>query len=127
MGTHESDDTAEIPQVPAADLPAKFPQGATLLDVREDDEWAAGHAPQAVHIPLGDLAERAAEVTPLVGQGDSGRQLAVVCRAGGRSQRAAMFLAATGVEVVNVSDGMQGWARAGLPMLSETGADPTVI
>ena len=41
-----------VPEVLSADLPA----GVFLLDVREDDEWTAGHAPGAMHIPLGDHA-----------------------------------------------------------------------
>ena len=44
-----------VPELPAAALP----EGAYLLDVREDEEWAAGHAPDAVHIPLGELGGRA--------------------------------------------------------------------
>ena len=51
-----SDDAS--PSVMSTDLPA----GVYLLDVREDDEWAAGHAPEAVHIPVGALAERAGEI-----------------------------------------------------------------
>jgi rhodanese-related sulfurtransferase len=40
-----------VPEVLSTDLPV----GAFLLDVREDDEWAAGHAPDAVHVRLGEL------------------------------------------------------------------------
>ena len=47
-----------VPELPAAGLP----EGAYLLDVREDDEWAAGHAPDAFHIPLGDLGGRTDQV-----------------------------------------------------------------
>ena len=47
-----------IPEVLSADLP----DGVFLLDVREDDEWAAGHAPEAMHVRLGDLAARTGEV-----------------------------------------------------------------
>ena len=46
------------PAVLSTDLPA----GVYLLDVREDDEWAAGHAPDAVHIPVGVISERAADL-----------------------------------------------------------------
>jgi rhodanese-related sulfurtransferase len=109
----DSDDAN--PSVLSTDLPAE----AFLLDVREDDEWAAGHAPVAVHIPVGSLAERAGEIP-------QGREVYVICRSGARSAYAAQALAAAGWKTVNVADGMTGWAVAGRPMVSETGAEPYV-
>jgi rhodanese-related sulfurtransferase len=103
------------PSVMSTDLP----DGVFLLDVREDDEWAAGHAPDAVHIPVGALAERAAELP-------QDRELYVICRSGARSAYAAQALTGAGWKTVNVADGMTGWAVAGRPMVSETGADPYV-
>jgi len=103
------------PSVLSTDLPA----GVFLLDVREDDEWAAGHAPEAVHIPVGTLNERAAEIP-------QDREVYVICRSGARSAYAANALAGAGWKAVNVADGMTGWAVAGRPMVSETGADPYV-
>jgi rhodanese-related sulfurtransferase len=102
-------------QVPASGVP----DGVYLLDVREDDEWTAGHAPEAVHIPLGELGGKADEVP-------KDRPVYVICRAGGRSARAAQALGASGWDVTNVSDGMQGWESAGRPMVSESGAPPFV-
>jgi rhodanese-related sulfurtransferase len=103
------------PSVLSTDLPA----GMFLLDVREDDEWAAGHAPEAVHIPVGTLNERAAEIP-------QDRDVYVICRSGARSAYAAQALVGAGWQAVNVADGMTGWAVAGRPMVSETGADPYV-
>ena len=48
-----------VPEVLSADQPA----GAFLLDVREDDEWVAGHAPDAVHVRLGELGRATARST----------------------------------------------------------------
>ena len=104
-----------VPEVVSTDLPA----GAFLLDVREDDEWAAGHAPDAVHVRLGELGPRAAEL-PL------DREIYVICRTGSRSAYAAQALAGGGVKAINVADGMTGWAVAGRPMTSEDGAEPYV-
>ena len=104
-----------VPEVLSADLPA----GVFLLDVREDDEWAAGHAPEAVHVRLGDLGARAGELP-------RDRELYVICRSGHRSAYAAQMLAAGGFSPVNVADGMTGWAIAGRPMISEDGAEPHV-
>ena len=84
--------------------------GTTLLDVRERDEWVAGHAPDAVHIPLGELTERAGELP-------SGARLLVVCHSGGRSARATAWLNRAGYDALNLDGGMVEWARAGLPVV----------
>jgi len=105
---------ADVPQVAAAQLPADVSHRAVLLDVRENHEWAAGHAPGAVHVPLGTLGQRVAEVASIARE----RQVVVVCAVGARSQRAAVFLAASGLDTVNVADGMQGWASAGRPIVT---------
>jgi len=104
-----------VPEVLAADLPA----GVYLLDVREDDEWTAGHAPDAVHIRLADVPARSGELP-------RGRELYIICRTGRRSAYAAQGLLAAGLDAVNVADGMTGWAVAGRPMISENGAEPYV-
>ena len=109
----QSDDVH--PEVMSADLPA----GVFLLDVRENDEWAAGHAPDAVHVRLGELAARTDEIP-------RDREDYVICRSGARSAYAAQALADAGWNTVNVADGMTGWAVAGRPMISDTGGEPYV-
>ena len=89
-----------------------------LLDVREPHEWAAGHAPGAVHVPLGELRE---DRVP------RDRPVAVVCHLGGRSQRAASAMAAAGYRVDNVVGGMDAWAAAGLPVVTDDGAPGRVV
>lgn len=81
-----------------------------LLDVREDDEWAAGRAPGAVHLPLGDLQASAVPTD---------RPVLAICRSGIRSGKAATVLAAAGVDVRNVAGGMHAWAAAGLPVVAD--------
>lgn len=92
--------------------------GAVLLDVREDDEWAAGHAPGAQHMPLSTVAEDGPTL--------AGARVLTVCRSGGRSAKAAEALAAAGVEVSNVSGGVTAWAEAGLPVVTDGGAPGSV-
>jgi rhodanese-related sulfurtransferase len=99
----------------------QVPTDAVLLDVREHDEWAAGHAPQAIHIPLGELAERVGEVPQ-----DSG-EVFVVCRMGGRSARATMYLNQSGWDAVNVAGGMQVWHQQGFPLVAADDVVPEVI
>lgn len=104
-----------VPGMPAADVP----DDVFLLDVREPDEWEAGHAPGARHIPLGDLSARSAEVP-------RDTVIYVICRAGMRSARAAQALTSAGWQALNVDDGMQGWETAGRPMTTDSGAQPFV-
>lgn len=92
-----------------------------LVDVREDDEWAAGHAPGAVHLPMMELPGRLDEIP-----GD--RDVVVVCRTGHRSAEVVGYLIGRGFsQVRNLADGMVGWASAGRPLVSEDGDAPAVI
>lgn len=110
--------------VTASDLPAipvsRLPDGAVLLDVREDDEWAAGHAPDAVHIPMTVLADRLDEVP-------DGDPVYVICRSGGRSARVAGYLNANGWDAVSVDGGMSMWERLDKPLIAESDDPPQVI
>jgi rhodanese-related sulfurtransferase len=108
-----------IPTIELDNVPDPLPAGIPVLDVREDDEWQAGHIEGAVHIPLSELPAR-------IGDVPDGQTL-VVCKAGGRSARAVLYLAQQGYEVVNLAGGMLDWEAAGRPMVSETGAPPQVV
>ena len=107
------------PSVPAAHA-SVFADDAVMVDVRERVEWDAGHAPDAVLIPMGDLPSQIEEL-PL---GDE--PLAVVCRTGNRSGRVVAWLSQQGIDAVNVAGGMQAWNAAGKPMVAE-GAGPARV
>jgi rhodanese-related sulfurtransferase len=93
---------------------------AYLLDVREPDEWAAGHAPGAHHLPMMQVPARLAEVP-------EDRDVVVVCRVGSRSAQVVAYLANRGYRrAVNLSGGMAAWAAASRPMVSEDGNVPRV-
>lgn len=98
--------------------PTQVPENGFLLDVREPEEWSAGHAPQATHIPLGQLAGHAGDI-PV------GQHIYVVCRSGGRSAQATQALNEGGWQASNVSGGMQQWAAAGRAMTG-AGNEPYV-
>ena len=85
------------------------PPGSVLLDVRENDEWDAGHAPGAVHVPMGRLTP---DNLP------AGRPIYCMCRSGNRSGRVAEVLVASGFEAYNVTGGMLAWEHAGLPTMT---------
>jgi rhodanese-related sulfurtransferase len=91
-----------------------------LLDVREPDEWEAGHAPHAVHLPMQEVPVRMSEIP-------QDQAVVVTCRAGGRSAQVTAYLRAQGFdEVVNLAGGMQAWEAAGRPLTGGQGI-PRVI
>jgi rhodanese-related sulfurtransferase len=94
--------------------------GALLLDVREADEWEAGHAPEAVWIPMGELSARVDELprdTPIV----------AICRSGARSRTVAEALAGAGYDVVNLDGGMRSWAAEDYEVVASDGLPGQVI
>lgn len=91
-----------------------------LLDVREQDEWDAGHVEGAQHIPLGELGARLAEVP-------RDRVVVAVCRSGSRSDRAAKGLRQSGFQAENLDGGVTAWKRAGLPLVGKGGVPGRVI
>lgn len=103
-----------VPTVDVAEAQVLLSDGAMLLDVRRDDEWQAGHATAAVHIPLDQLPDRAAEVP-------TDREIVAVCRSGGRSAQASRYLAQLGHNVHNLDGGMQAWQRAGADVVAADG------
>lgn len=85
---------------------------AVLVDVREQHEWDAGHAPEAVHMPLGELD---------AGALPADKPIITTCRSGGRGARAAAVLAEAGLPARSLQGGMRGWHDAGLPFESGDG------
>ena len=88
--------------------------------MREDDEWEAGHAPDAVHVAMGLVADRIDEIP-------ADRTIVCVCRVGGRSGTVAAALAGAGLDVRNVAGGMLAWEAAGLPVVTDGGAAGRII
>jgi rhodanese-related sulfurtransferase len=82
-----------------------------LVDCREPYEWEAGRVEGAIHIPLN-----------AVGDLDTSKPVAVICRSGNRSELATMMFQARGFEAYNVEGGMEAWAAAGLPFSAPDGA-----
>ena len=108
--------TPEITPVEAQRLAAAGE--VNLLDVREPHEWEAGHAEGATHVPLGSLTP---ELAP------AGKPLIAICRSGGRSGQATELLTAAGADVRNMTGGMNAWAEAGLPVVTDVGGPGAVV
>lgn len=88
--------------------------GAQVVDVRAEHEWEAGRISGATHLPLAELAERAGEI-------DRERPVILYCRGGNRSTMATAALADAGYDAAKLTEGITGWAEAGLPLDPEDG------
>ncbi|MEU4949769.1 rhodanese-like domain-containing protein [Streptomyces lavendulae] len=109
-----------LPSVDAASVPAE----GFVLDVREDDEWAAGHVEGALHIPMSDFVARFGELTEAI---EDGRRVHVMCLVGGRSAQVTQYLVRQEIDAVNVDGGMQAWEGAGRPMVTDNGNPAFVL
>ncbi len=99
--------TASIRGVSAEEADDLLKEGVAVLDVREPDEFAVGHMPGAVHVPLGDLADEIRRVP-------RGRPVLAYCGAGSRSSSAVSLLERAGIgPVYNLQGGFTEWAAAG--------------
>ncbi len=109
----EGRQVSRVEQIDPDDLARRLDEGEeiTVLDVRNESEFAAGHIPGSVHIPYGELGERLEEVP------DS-HPIAAVCSGGKRSGLAASILQREGyTQVIHVGKGGVGsWQRAGHPI-----------
>ncbi len=91
-----------------------------LLDVRQPDEYGAGHVPGSVHIPMQELGARQAELP-------TDRTIVCVCRTGSRSGMVTRALAQAGYAAENLDGGLQRWAAAGHDLQDAAGGQGTVI
>jgi rhodanese-related sulfurtransferase len=94
---------------------ARAVQGSApvLLDVREDWELAIARLDEAVHIPMGEVPARLGEL-------EANREIAVLCRSGGRSAQVARYLEQQGFENVwNVAGGILAWSEQIDPSLQQ--------
>jgi rhodanese-related sulfurtransferase len=103
----------DVPEVDIEAFAALHTTGVAVIDVREPHEYEEAHVPGATLIPLGEVPDRVAEVP-------AGETVYLVCAVGGRSGRAAEFLAGQGRDVVNVAGGTKAWIAAGKPTVAGT-------
>ncbi|MEO6701227.1 MAG: rhodanese-like domain-containing protein [Jatrophihabitantaceae bacterium] len=87
---------------------------AILLDVREQHEWDAGHAPQAQHLAMSELSGRVDELP-------KDTQIVCVCHLGGRSAAVSAALNRAGWQALNLTGGMRAWAAEGQPVIDANG------
>ena len=96
-----------IGEISVSELAPLLVNGAVLIDVREADEYAAGHVPTAISIPLSTVQDRVDEFRHDV-------TVYVICQVGGRSMRACQYLADFDIDnLVNIAGGTSGWLALG--------------
>jgi hydroxyacylglutathione hydrolase len=108
------------PEVAPTEADALIKAGAFLIDVREPEEWAAGHAPEARLVPMAQVEGRLAEIP-------SNGKMLVVCRSGGRSATITQLLRSHGLDAANLAGGMRAWRDAGLPVVTTGGVPGRVV
>jgi rhodanese-related sulfurtransferase len=106
----------EIEQVTVDEAIALSAGETVLVDVRERYEWDAGHAPNALLMPMSEL-EVMFEELPL------DKTLLIICHSGSRSRTATRALTVAGYSAVNVVGGMSAWEQVGGPLVAE-GPEP---
>src|SRR5660397_93289 len=99
---------SSTPEIDIEQFAADRPSGA-VLDVREREEYAAGHVPGALLIPMGLLASRMPEL-------DRARPVYVICASGNRSLAMTDLLRVAGFNAYSVAGGTSAWARSGRPV-----------
>lgn len=104
-----------VTEISVSELHAAQRAGTPVYDVREPDEFASGHVPNAIAVPLGEVMERLHEFPTDI-------SFAVICRSGARSMRAAQYLDQQGRTCVNVMGGTLAWVDAGFDVSTETEA-----
>ncbi|MEP6480536.1 MAG: rhodanese-like domain-containing protein [Rhodoglobus sp.] len=104
-----ADSHDELPEINADEAIELVAGGAILIDVREQGEWDAGHAPGAQLLPMSVIRGRLDELP-------ADRQLLVICELGGRSLRVTSLLRQAGYDAVNVAGGMSTWVAVGGPI-----------
>lgn len=114
------------PEVSREEARRLIEAGAQVIDVRAEHEWDAGRIAGAAHLPLDELNGRAGEI-------DRERPVILYCRGGNRSTMATAALAGAGYEASKLSEGIVGWAGAGLALepadgyVSESGEAAAVL
>ena len=113
-------DRFKTPGVSGAQAREMVRDGAQLIDVRESSEWNAGHAPQAAHIPSGQVESRLNRLK-------KDKEIVVVCRSGSRSRAVTKQLRAQGYEAFPLQGGLRSWQAADGPVLDRKGRPGRIV
>ena len=110
----------EIQEVLPENLENLLSEGYKLIDVREQDEWDAGHHEEAKHVPMGTIPEK-------INDFNSNEKYIIICRSGGRSGRVCSFMEEEGLSPLNLKGGMNKLSPASKKIVNSNGGTGTVI
>ena len=111
---------AGTPSVGAEEAMGLLGGDAILVDVRDEREWAAGHARHAIHIPLDEVSTSTPYTTRT-------RRVIVVSRSGRRAREAVVHLRVAGVDAVVLHGGLRAWVDAGGELVTDAGREPRIV
>jgi rhodanese-related sulfurtransferase len=115
MTSASSLNSVSVPEISVDELAARLAAGALVIDVRQPDEYEAGHVPGARPIPLAEVPDR-------IGELPADETILVICRSGARSLAAAEFLDQQQFQAVNVAGGTLAWIESGREIVTGPGA-----
>ena len=111
-------DEGALKQVTAGEAVELANAGTLLVDVREQWEWDRGHAPNALHLPMGALGDRVDELP-------HDADMLIICHSGARSLTVVTALADAGYRAINVLGGMTAWERSGGSVMGTAPQSPS--
>ena len=94
--------------------------GYKLIDVREEHEWNAGHHPDAIHIPMGQIPKS-------IDNFQEKTKYIIICRSGHRSGKVAAYLDSQGYESFNMIGGMRQFSEISDNVQDSTGKKGNII
>ncbi|MDA8196050.1 MAG: rhodanese-like domain-containing protein [Actinomycetota bacterium] len=109
----------DIPEINPLQAYEAISNGTPIVDVREADEFDAGHIADAISLPLSTISESYREMS-------LPETLIINCRSGARSARATEFLRSIGYNAYNLTGGVIAWTHAGLPIETSDGRPPVI-
>ena len=95
-----------ISEIDVDELAELLASGASLVDVREHDEWRDARVPGVPLVPLQTVPDN-------IDVFSVSQPVYIICRSGARSMRVAQYLESQGVEAVNVAGGTNAWIESG--------------
>ena len=112
--------SSRLPSVEPDEARELLSGDALMIDVRDAHEWAAGHSPHSVHVPLDSLSTSIPYTT-------HERRVIVVSRSGRRAKQVVVRLRAAGIDAVLLDGGLRAWIRAGGEFVADHGRTPHIV
>ena len=111
---------SNTPSIQPEQVEDSMENGYLLIDVREDDEWQAGHHINASHIKMGEIPSNLEKF-------EKEKKYIIVCRSGGRSAKVTDFLVENEIDALNLSGGMKKFSQVSTNVRDSLGNKGKVI